>query len=628
MAGFRPWQRYISVAIVLLIFVYAFSAYHEPALRPPTKNPWSKGSTGASGASEGGAGLGGDSSSTTHPPSKGGHPIDKLIRDARLHHKMLLEKRSTTLEQAASRYRERRGRHPPPGFDAWFKFAQEHDAIIVEEYFDRIHHDIHPLWALDPRQMRRQTHTQPQLIRVRNGKSEYITDNPNRPPWIQNWWEMLVSKIEQYLPDLDMVVNVMDETRLLVPWEKVATYVKTEKENRRFTPVDQAISEYSGLADVEAAKEPYEHSWIKNDANKFWDYLRVSCPPDSPSKNVTALPHFRNHPEFPSQPGPYTYKGYIQNYTASQDPCIQPHLRSMHGTFTESISMSTSHDLLPMFAGCKLPQNNEILIPGAMYLTKWDFYSGGETHGGEWRGKKDGMVWRGTGSGGRNKEDNWSHFQRHRFVQMMNGTVLSMLERGDNSAAATFDMPPRHPYDVPAQAAGRLGEWVSGWSNVGFNDLECFPQKQDENGKRLRGCGYTEPFFRVAETVPMKEQYDYKFLPDVDGNSYSARWRGFLRSTSVPLKGTIYAEWHDDRFIPWVHFVPFDSSFMDMYGLMDYFLSHDAEAETIAAESREWAESVFRDEDMWLYVWRLLLEYARVVDDKRERLAFVADLRS
>ncbi len=126
----------------------------------------------------------------------------------------------------------------------------------------------------------------------------------------------------------------------------------------------------------------------------------------------------------------------------------------------------------------------------------------------------------------------------------------------------------------------------------------------------------------------MQQQYRYKYLPDVDGHSFSGRWRAFLKSTSVPLKATIYAEWHDDRMVPWVHFVPFDASYKDIYAVMEYFLDgRDAQAEVIATESSNWANAVYRDEDMKLYVWRLLLEYARVVDDNRQRLAFVDDLR-
>lgn len=77
------------------------------------------------------------------------HPIDQLINDAHTFHENLLKQRSFDLPTAAARYRERRGRHPPPGFDAWFKYAIDHDAIIVESFFDRINADIAPYWGLD-----------------------------------------------------------------------------------------------------------------------------------------------------------------------------------------------------------------------------------------------------------------------------------------------------------------------------------------------------------------------------------------------------------------------------------------------------------------------------------------------
>jgi hypothetical protein len=53
---------------------------------------------------------------------------------------------------------------------------------------------------------------------------------------------------------------------------------------------------------------------------------------------------------------------------------------------------------------------------------------------------------------------------------------------------------------------------------------------------------------------------------------------------------------------------------------------HDQTARKIAEASKEWAGKVFRREDMLVYVYRLLLEYARVLDDRRERLGFVEDL--
>jgi len=607
----RRWTRWLSLAPVLFVLAVVLVVYREET--------WMR--------------LGPDLSAgnflpATMPQSAEAHPIDHLISGAQSKAKSILERRSSTVADAAARYRQRRGRHPPPGFDAWFDYARKTNAIIVEDFFDRIYHDINPFWALKPRDLRVQTNTQPQLIRVRKGKVHFETDNPKRPPWIQKWTE-LVTEFGSHLPDLDMVVNVMDETRILVPWEKIAQYHQTELESRRLADPKDTVQRYSGLADVDAKKEPFEHRWITSEANKFWDHLRAACPPDTPARNVSALPSFDRPVEYPSGPMPYTYQGYIQNFTASQDPCFQPHLRGMHGTFVESISMSTTHELMPMFAGCKLPWNNEILIPGGMYLDRGNsFYDGGWSHGSAWDNKRNGLIWRGAGSGGRNKEDNWWHFHRHRWVQMMNGSTVDALENGDRTLARTFSLLSPETYRVPAQAKGRLGKWLSMFSDVGFVDLECFPAVMITKKKKSRACSYTDKFMAVMKLMPMRKQYDYKYLPDVDGNSYSARWRSFLQSTSMPLKATIYTEWHDDRLVPWAHFAPFDNSFMDIYGVMDYFINgHDKQARRIAEEGRDWANSVLRREDMALYVWRLLLEYARVVDDNRDRLAFVNDLR-
>jgi hypothetical protein len=174
-----------------------------------------------------------------------------------------------------------------------------------------------------------------------------------------------------------------------------------------------------------------------------------------------------------------------------------------------------------------------------------------------------------------------------------------------------------------------LGKWVSSFADAAFIHLECFPAEYDPDQKRSSFCSYTSPKFHVELAMPMKEQFTYKYLPDVDGNSFSGRWRSFLMSTSMPMKATIYKEWHDDRLMPWVHFVPMDNSYQDVYGIMDYFLhGHDLAAKRIAQEGKTWAEKVLRREDMMLYVWRLLLEFARICDDNRDNLGFVADLNN
>ncbi|KAF2972059.1 hypothetical protein GQX73_g1621 [Xylaria multiplex] len=533
------------------------------------------------------------------PVPTSNHPIYKLAENAQVQFKQLLGKRSVSLEQAASRYRERRGRHPPPGFDKWFSAAQKSDAIIVEDFFDRIYHDINPFWALEPARLRRMIKDEQHYIRVRDGKAWFISDHLElRQPWVQRWTE-LVQEMMPNLPDLDMVLNVMDETRVLVPWEDITKYATEERRQRNIFHPSEAVAEYTKYQDEHSDKdEPaIKVEWIGNELHKYWDHYRVTCPPDTPGHNASSLETLERPPSYPTQPLPFTKDGFIQNFTASTDPCLQPHIRGMHGTFIESVSMSTTHSLFPIFGG-----------------------SVGILTAGTGRRKKNELVWRGVASGGRHKAENWWGFQRLRFIQMMNGTTVSLLEAGED-VAPTFRLSELGEYQTEAQRNNSLGKWISSISDAAFVRFECFPQQEDKL------CSYLAPYMELRDSIHMKEQYNYKFLPDIDGNSYSGRFRAFMRSTSLVLKSTIYAEWHDDRLTPWVHFVPFDNSFIDIYAILEYYLAHDAEAHRIAEEGREWSEKVMRREDMKLYVWRLLLEYARVMDPAREKLAFVEDLK-
>ena len=569
-------------------------------------------------------------------PTPQTHPIDTLMKKADREWHRLMAKETTDLESAAKAYRWRRGRHPPPGFDKWMEFAQQRDAVIVEDFFDQIYHDLTPFWGLQPAKIRRQAKNFDFVISIRNGSTTVKSDDTDRP-WMA-LWNNLTATVAEWLPDIDIPINVMDESRVVVPWEDINEYVKVERATRKLVAQPEVVTEYSGLRELdEDPGEPFDPEWIKD--GLYWDIARVGCSPDSPSRDIEALTNFSGPPPMPSGFPARSFKGYVANWTEAKDPCLQPDLRGSHGTFVEPISLSTTHYLFPLFGGSKLPLNNEILLPPAMYWTTDEFYSGGEEHGGAWETKNTGVIWRGVASGGRNKLENWTRFQRHRFVSMVNGTAVQLAEKNSNGVGPNFELLSYNTYHLTATQYMDLGTWLNGISEAAFVNLVCFPETGNEH------CPYTDSYFEVKKVMRMRKQYAYKFLPDIDGNSFSGRYRGFLRSTSLPIKATIYSEWHDSRLIPWLHFVPMDNSFVDIYGILDYFVgtgiaeqqggeekpsvqgAHDEQAKKIADAGKEWAEQVLRREDMQIYVMRLLLEYARVCDEKRERLGFIDDLR-
>jgi len=183
-----------------------------------------------------------------------------------------------------------------------------------------------------------------------------------------------------------------------------------------------------------------------------------------------------------------------------------------------------------------------------------------------------------------------------------------------------------------------MGKWLQEWTDVAFFDLNCYPKENREDIT----CKYTDYLFTCAGLLSLEEQHHHKYLVDVDGNSFSGRYRDFVSSASLPIKATIFREWHDSRLFAWKHFVPLDNRFLDIYGIMEFFLGKsipvDAEnrnatiaerdlmAKKIALDGKDWAEKVLRKEDMQVYMYRLLLEYARVMDENRERLGWVEDL--
>ena len=137
---------------------------------------------------------------------------------------------------------------------------------------------------------------------------------------------------------------------------------------------------------------------------------------------------------------------------------------------------------------------------------------------------------------------------------------------------------PKHPkalnFDVESYAQYRgkspqnmpLDKWLDQISDCGFTNLICIPSSPDAH------CSYLDPYFEVASRTNLDAQYGHKYLPDIDGNSFSGRYLAFLRSASLPIKATTYAEWHDSRLTPWLHFVPMHNSFVDVYGILKYFI--------------------------------------------------------
>ena len=245
--------------------------------------------------------------------------------------------------------------------------------------------------------------------------------------------------------------------------------------------------------------------------------VRPACPPDSPGRLAASDTNY-TAPKFPAEFPAGSHHGFVSNWTYSKDLCQHPEIQGLHGSFIEPVSLKTSNRMFPLFGGYKLSVNNEIIIPAPMYYTSRAMFEGGSAHM-HWRDKKDGLIWRGVASGGRNHKKNWKGFQRHRFISMMNGTEVSVAEQHEQAARDVNSLPPaisnfpfdnRFNYNISAAVSYNLGAWLNDFADVGFTDLLCWPPKRKDAPP---ACPYNRQFYHPVKGISMEKQYHYKYLP-------------------------------------------------------------------------------------------------------------------
>lgn len=116
------------------------------------------------------------------------------------------------------------------------------------------------------------------------------------------------------------------------------------------------------------------------------------------------------------------------------------------------------------------------------------------------------------------------------------------------------------------------------------------------------------------------EAFKYQLVFDLDDNGISGRYYKLLASKFTPLKQSVFREWHDERLVPWVHYVPVSLGMGELPELVNY-LTLTKEGQTRAREIAEqgaiWFSEAFQETDLAVYMYRVLLELARVQNPTR-----------
>ncbi|KAF2805201.1 uncharacterized protein BDZ99DRAFT_524914 [Mytilinidion resinicola] len=558
------------------------------------------------------------------------HPIDTLIGRARSQHDLWKKQASSSksLSDAVAVYRQRYHRNPPPQFDIWYNYATSRSSLVIDDY-DNIYNDLLPYWSLSPAEIRQRTWeiianpwSDAGGVHVRAGSLEISANMPGTHRWMVDGVTHIMEKFAEWLPDMDLAFNLNDEARVTVPFEVLeALKVTSSRAAQSKTPgvVGFSNERSSGWAPI--PEQPIAESRFQQRSfqRTFYGFGAVGCPPSSRAQkerlwNVKDL--------CTTCAAPHSLGYFLSNWTLSASVCHQPDLADLHGLNLSPAAFKGSYDLMPMFSQSKPAGYNDILYPSAWnYMDKVKYAPSPEFPDPPFSNKENTIFWRGATSEGVSAGSGvWKGMARQRLVHLANNatTPQLVLLPQPRTNKPTYIM--LEPTSVAAILNSSI-RLVDGIARCGGRD--CPDQTNEFGGSAPRS--------------DFQHHWHYRFLVDADGAGFSGRFLPFLQSGSVPFKTALFREWYEGRLTAWRHFVPLDLRLHGLWSTLAYFAGVDGrsiggrvgkwearakEAEDIAENGRKWANTVLRKEDMEIYFFRLLLEWGRLTDDRRDELGF------
>ncbi|KAL9624025.1 MAG: hypothetical protein Q9160_001778 [Pyrenula sp. 1 TL-2023] len=579
------------------------------------------------------------------------HPIDMLIYQAKAQHEDYAEfvTQSRSLGDADAQYRRRYTRNPPPGFNDWYKYAIDRNSTIIDQ-FDQIYEDVLPFWSLNPTDIRRLTTelisdpwNDVAGIKIRNGSVSIYDNVIPTHRWMLEGMVEMIGKFVEFLPDMDLAFNINDESRISVPYSDMMA-LRSHAQSKEHAIADQSwdASQPSKWGDVHEKptgnNRLFKHMSFQNTFSTFGS---ASCPPSSRARSQATYSVDHSFVDYYSS-HPHSLGQFLSNWSLAASVCHQPDMAHLHGFYLSPAAFKSSHKLLPVFSQSKPHGWNDLLYPSAWnYRDKVAYQPGESSSSGDndkvnsdppFNEKRDTLFWRGSTSEGMSPgTGTWRGMARQRLVHLTNNLTTSTHDQVTVLVQDPFKNTGYYHYmNIPGPAL----------SSLGLNTDIGIVEKIVRCGGRPphSDCLDQEAEFGFVETTEFQQHWQYKYLFDLDGAGFSGRFLPFLQSRSLPFKTALFREWYDERITAWWHFVPQDIRLHDVYSTLAYFSglsgrdprsglelfvgAHPNEGALIAENGREWANKVLRKDDMEIYFFRLLLEWGRVVDDRREKLGF------
>lgn len=526
-------------------------------------------------------------------------------------------------------YRLVHKRNPPPGFDKWYKFARERKVEILGDFngeahgfvgpFQQIMDDMRPFWGVEPKVIRLLAGRMHENmiegiagVHIRGGAVSRLNEGPIE--WRADTFCQMIQSFVKDLPDMDIAINKLNKPRVTVPWDELQKLLATEVKSRgeQQHTLNEWTKGMTGFWEDDAPKDPVEDPGFSDQSGQpYMSIVKGACPPESKvrSNNITAF-----QAQFPELTR--SKNTIVQNHNRSLDLCrLGPHISSLHSMLHSPSELLNTARLIPIFSEGKTNVNNDILYPSPLY---WDASDDGDySYDGKydytWDDKHDTMYWRGTTTALQKDDQKWKDMQRDRLVDKLNATATA------DKNVTVIGTDPLKP-----EFYGRLLDFEPAKYAAEHADAKFV-----RGGNCGRNCSALESSWDLQNTTTLAEQFQHKYLVDVDGDGFSPRFRALLQSRSLPIKSTIFKEWHSSRLFAWVHYVPLDVEYRELYSLLTYFVGygnaegneggedyvntdvyvqrHDFEGRRMAKRGAEWAQKVLRAEDIEVCLFSLFL---------------------
>lgn len=498
----------------------------------------------------------------------GADAIECHVRLAQRKFDSMVSRQSQTYEQAVERFVQQYNRQPPPGFEDWFAYAKQNDVVIIDDY-GQLEKDLAPLRKIPGHVLR---------ARVKNARKTNM--------WLLHQWDFADGNVSTSAP---------------ANWENVKVYREIMSPFLHKLPKFSVLHSWDDSHRVCGTKHGAEDV---NDTNVV--QVQTTGIPDTREYLTTGCP--RNTETSSS----------VTSDRPSVDICTHSYdWLTKHGVFHTHNGCFNS--TVPVLSLTKVSSFQDVTTASWCYGSSGYRLFGDKKDTVPYSEKKSSLYWRGSNTGSR-PEGKYAYLgHRQRLVMMghqMKTKAAELAARVNTVDSLSFSEADSRRVNLTNMPKTFTEAQLSALSRLGNDSI-------DMNFVKLHGCDADPNFCQewkatipLAAHQPSSEAFKNKFLMDLDGNSMSCRFYRLLDSNSLVFKQTIYVEWHDDRIVPWLHYVPVSRGMEELPILIDFFANHAKGrelGEMIANASKEWAASALRKVDLSIYTYRQMLELAHII---------------